>query len=389
MNKIYHLQSIETQIVKAIFEGTEIDKIKSEFESVIVENLLGIFEEKELGEYYKNFIPHEPFRVGSLNSNSIEKITLDNIFYELPCKCENNCSHCFLPKTGGCTTCKKVEINKDFDINWESYYTVLRDTVSMGFKNIYFQGGNPLSEWGNLKKIIDFTNLIKNNEQIIYVIAPHIEENKSYIKKLEYLINNQIRPIISIEYSSQFKTEFNQSIKVLNYLGNPTNSEKNGIILNVVLESKLAGDNPLENAITNHLDYTFSYIIDDKTDSLDHNKYYYNQAVSYHSYMNSEFFHPCLKGTIAIDAEQRVLPCPRINEVLLDKYAYHSFMELFQEYYKLSPYWSLSLNKVNPCNKCEFNRLCYDCRAVELAHGCEIDHKKTCSSHANLYQPIS
>lgn len=100
LNKIYHLQSIETQIVKAIFEGTEIDKIKSEFESVIVENLLGIFEEKELGEYYKNFIPHEPFRVGSLNSNSIEKITLDNIFYELPCKCENNCSHCFLPKTG-------------------------------------------------------------------------------------------------------------------------------------------------------------------------------------------------------------------------------------------------------------------------------------------------
>jgi len=376
-NTIYHLQSKESLILRGISRGERISKLKETHGAKNVENLLNLLTEKKIGEYGDTFVPREPYRKGSLKALQLdENIPLLNCFIELPCSCPKNCSHCYSPKINGCFACKKVANNyvlSNRDLGF--YYNLVRDIISLGFSNIYFHGGDPLTNWGVTKEILQFSSILKLSNQKLYLLTNGKMLNE---ERANFLIQFNIVPIILFDYTTD-----SIDLKTIEEISHYFKEHVNQIIFNVVtsrnnvkklncLKQQLS-----ELGIANIIP---SIVINGKEESILYHEELPTFGCDINSFSYLGIYHPCLTGSLAITSDKKVVPCPRLeSEVLMDLKEHNSLLDLFDRKEEVLKYWKLSLENIEPCGTCEFKRMCMDCRAAEVAFSNSLTQKSLCS----------
>lgn len=377
MNTSYHLKKMESMVIKDIIQGKQILDIKEKYGEEKVEEFLSILIRKGLGDYSDTFIPRETFRKGVLKTLlTDENLRLQKFFVELPLSCEKSCSHCNSPKINSCFTCKvsSDEINKK---DSKFYYSVLREVISIGCSNIYFHGGDPLSDWDFTENILEFSSILKTESQNLFVITNGelLDE-----KKASFFVKYKIIPIIVMDLTSLSKESINNNLEKLSKL---FGVEAKNIMFNLVIErKKLSEFTDLQNFFLNkEFNKITTSIIVEKEESINYSKDLPLFSSDIDTFRYLESYHPCLSGTLALNADKKIYPCPSMStEVILDLSKDKNFFKVFeQNKEKVLKYWKLSLERVQPCNQCEFRRLCMDCRAVETLYSKDIYEKGLCS----------
>ncbi len=377
MNTSYHLQKIESGIIKGIIQGKQVQDIKEEYGKEKVEEFLSVLIGKGLGYYSDTFIPRETFRKGILKTLlTDENIRLQKFFVELPLSCEKSCSHCNSPKINSCFTCKvsSDEFNKK---DTKFYFSVLREVISIGCSNIYFHGGDPLSDWGFTENILEFAAILKTESQNLFVITNGelLDE-----KKASFFVKYKINPIIVLDLTIQSKETINDNLEKLAQL---FGIESKNIMFNLVIGRKqLSEFADLQNLFLDKgFDKITTSIIVENEGSINYSKDLPLFSSDIDTFRYLESYHPCLSGTLALNADKKIYPCPSIStDEILDLSKDNSFLRVFEQgKEKVLRYWKLSPEKIQPCNQCEFRRLCMDCRAVESFYSKDINKKGLCS----------
>ncbi|WP_238654652.1 hypothetical protein [Paenibacillus piscarius] len=372
-NKIYQIEPVETKILISISQGTELQSIAEKYgedkTNVFVSQLKG----EGLGNYDSSFIPKETYREGVIESGSLEQTVLSNIYYELPCGCDYACDHCEQMKVNSCLCCK---LSGTQQTDWGKITQAILDTFQFVESNIFLHGGNPLSEWDKTKELVSLCSIIKRETQQVYLIAPYGDTDPLFEEKLSFLLKEGIVPIINI--CVEENSVHNVLDKIM-FLEQMTEVNRAQLIVNLLVDYNLLEHDLLAAfADIRGITITKSIILNNEESKFDNRKHYHQNSVNFKNYKNADLFHPCLKGTVAITSQMEILPCPSMKNDVLASYSKRNFKNLFQDYLLLDSYWKMPLKKLKQCGKCEYNRFCLDCRAVE-AKGTDEKTKYHCS----------
>ncbi|WP_255258077.1 radical SAM protein [Bacillus sp. AFS018417] len=376
---VFHLKEKESIIINRIINGQEIKEIKKDIDGDIVDEFINLLIEKSMGEYSNNFLPRETYRKGAIkNLLKDENIPMQNCFIELPCECTKNCVHCDDTKINGCYSCKRATQTAIKELGF--YYNLMRDIVALKFKNLYFHGGDPLLEWEFTKEILHFTSLLTTNEQNIF-----IQTNGSLLDndKVKFMLDFNITPIINIDFTSDNSEDILQMVKSIKTIVHNFNENHKNVIVNVLFSTESLKDfkliyEKLHGIGVRHI--IPSVLINSLDDKVVYHQYLpvFTKDINTFSYLGE--YHPCLAGTLAVGADKKVYPCPRMHEEpLMDLENNERFLDLFDEKANIMKYWKLSLEKIEPCSKCEFRRMCGDCRAAEMEFSKDLTKKTLCS----------
>ncbi len=376
---LFHLKEKESIIINLITNGKEIKEIKKNIDGNVVDEFINLLIDKNMGEYSNYFLPRETYRKGAIkNLLKDENIPMQNFFIELPCECNKNCIHCDNTKINGCYSCRKAIQTDSKELGF--YYNLMRDIVSLKVKNLYFHGGDPLLEWEFTKEILHFTSLLTPNEQNIF-----LQTNGSMLdnEKARFMLEYNITPIINIDFTGNNLEKAMQIIQTMKTIVQNCNKNDKIIIVNVLFSTenlknyKLIYEKLKQIGIQQIIPSVLIKSIDDKV-VYHQNLPVFTKDINSFSYLGE--YHPCLAGTLAIGADKKVYPCPRMHEEpLMDLGRKERFLDLFDEKENMLKYWKLSLEKIEPCSKCEFRRMCGDCRAAEWEFSNDFTKKTLCS----------
>lgn len=377
MSISYHLQKTESEIIKDIIQGKQVQEIKEKYGEEKTEDFLSTLICKGLGFYSDSFVPKETFRNGVLKTLlTDENIRFQKFFVELPLNCNNSCSHCNTPKINSCLTCK-VSSDKFNKKDLGFYFSVLREVISLGCSNIYFHGGDPLSDWDFTDNILEFTSILKTESQNLFVITNGELMDE---KKANFFMKHKITPIIVMDLTSYSIDLINNKLEKLDRL---FGIKSKNIMFNLVIKRKqLSEFADLQNIFLNKEFNKISIsIIVEKEDPINYSKDLPLFSSDIDTFRYLESYHSCLTGTLALNANKKIYPCPSMStEVIMDLSENKNFLKVFeQDKEKVLTYWKLSPEKIQPCNQCEFRRLCMDCRAVETFYSKDINKKGSCS----------
>lgn len=102
--------------------------------------------------------------------------------------------------------------------------------------------------------------------------------------------------------------------------------------------------------------------------------------VNRETFWQNFYYHPCLHGTLALNYEGKILPCPYMKEEILCNMIkdIESFNIMFSDR-KVDKYWNLNLGKIDNCEDCVFRFGCFECRAMELKLTNNLNGKLLCS----------
>lgn len=375
----FHLKEKESIVINRIASGEEINYIKKDIDCNIVDKFINLLIDNKMGEFSNHFLPRETYRKGAIkNLLKDENIPMKNCFIELPCDCPKNCIHCNNTKINGCYSCRRATQTGNKDLGF--YYNLIRDIVALKFNNLYFHGGDPLSEWDFTKEVLHFTSLLISNEQNIFLLTGvSLLENE----KVKFMLDFNITPIINIDFTSHSAEDTLRTVQSIEPISKIFNENSKNVIVNVLFSTenlrnyKLIYEKLHQIGIQHIIPSVLIKSLDDKV--LYHlNLPVFTKDINTFSYLGE--YHPCLSGTLAIGADKKVYPCPRMHEdPLMDLEQNDSFLDLFDEKADILKYWKLSLEKIEPCNKCEFRRMCGDCRAAEMEFSNNLTKKVICS----------
>lgn len=92
-------------------------------------------------------------------------------------------------------------------------------------------------------------------------------------------------------------------------------------------------------------------------------------SVDINEYKIFSSMNTCMAGTIAIDTDLNIIPCPEMKSFSLGKIVYDEnslkFIRKNTEY-RLSDFWLNNKNFMQECSICSKKNLCMDCRAAEI-----------------------
>lgn len=367
-NKIYQIESVETKILVEITKGTPLQIIVERYGEDKTKVFISQLKAECLGDYDSSFIPKETYREGVIESGSLEQTVLSNIYYELPSGCGYGCTHCEQLKVNSCLCCKLTGVQQQAD--WGKITQAIIDTFQFVDSNVFLHGGNPLSEWDETKNLVALCSTIKRETQLVYLIAPYGDNDPLFKEKLSFLLKEGIVPIINIRVEEK-------SIEVvldkIIFLDQMTKLDQAQLIVNLLVDYDQLENNLLEAfSGIEGITLTKSILLNDEESKFDNRKHYHQNSVNFKNYKNADLFHPCLKGTVAITSQMEILPCPSMKNEILASYSKQNFKNIFQDYLLLDSYWKLPLKKLESCSKCEYNRFCLDCRAVETKETDEL-----------------
>lgn len=375
----FHLKEKESIVINRIASGEEINYIKKDINCNIVDKFINLLIDNKMGEFSNHFLPRETYRKGAIkNLLKDENIPMKNCFIELPCDCPQNCIHCNNTKINGCYSCRRATQTGNKDLGF--YYNLIRDIVALKLNNLYFHGGDPLSEWDFTKEVLHFTSLLISNEQNIFLLTGvSLLENE----KVKFMLDFNITPIINIDFTNHSAEDTLRTVQSIEPISKIFNEKSKNVIVNVLFSTenlrnyKLIYEKLHQIGIQHIIPSVLIKSLDDKV--LYHqNLPVFTKDINTFSYLGE--YHPCLSGTLAIGADKKVYPCPRMHEdPLMDLEQNDSFLDLFDEKADILKYWKLSLEKIEPCNKCEFRRMCGDCRAAEMEFSNNLTKKVICS----------
>lgn len=91
--------------------------------------------------------------------------------------------------------------------------------------------------------------------------------------------------------------------------------------------------------------------------------------INFNEYKVYKSINPCMAGTLAIDHNMNIIPCPAMKQHPLGKVVFDDEVELVRDFtaHHLSDFWLSQKKLISNCSECSRKHLCMDCRALELA----------------------
>ena len=351
--KMYSMKKNESFVLQAMQQGKTIKDIYGENDHAIVNMVCKRLEEAGIVTESETFPPHEEYREGKYKTSRLEKeYRIHTCFFELPFDCKQNCNYCESNRLLGCFSCSKVKKSCALDVNF--YNNAIKEIQELGCKNLVFYGGDILSHYLELKKIM---NLI-DKQTSIGLIVPMKGDIKGVLKILSERSNVYV--VLNVDY---------------NKMGNYTFRQENNISynFNVPLEEGKKAINSLLQLKEKGINYMISFYSDKKS-NFNYSQQLPQIQMDKKMYKLVEEVNPCLFGKITIKSNRRVYPC--INSRTEIGYISENIKEgLEKSFDKLIMYWESSYTRRKNCVMCKYGKSCVDCRSYEENFGKGLTEK--------------
>lgn len=346
------------------------------------EEKLKLYQENGLGTYFDDpiyinkvapdysFFEHTFFKIPPIINRAI--ISLTNI-------CENKCYHCNSDRYLNvlqCLTCTGKEKNVRLEqIDYSTVKIALDNLKKLSCDNVILKIPSMQDNPHKFDKIFKLSRSLGfKNIQALIGSGIHIE---TALILQKYKIAPIFQEIIESE------TDCENIFSKINAL-----SEK-GILSNmtliILMNMKLNTDlimgqlNEIPQYIKVHIDYIL-----EKSNPLDN---YYNSRFSYikqvpsidiRTYALNSVYNSCLYGTLYINQEGDIFPCPGLLDFKLGNV--RNFNKIFdrEANINIQYFWKLNNSKISKCKDCGLQFACVDCRSFEYQLSKSITEKVSC-----------
>ena len=375
--KMFSFDFLSGKIVNAFEQKQTLKSINDTYGEKNVNSIISELLKQNLGYYSEDSFYQEKFRVGR-NTFSFLEITpfLNTCFIELPTDCNKNCYFCNYDKYYACETCTKPKFLKR-EINEKRYYELLNNVLLLDFKKLVFHGGDPITNWGTLYKLLQYVRQ-KSQNNITIIVKTNGELLKENI--IDFFISYNINPLLVFDCTKNYEIKLSQKLTNINYLLKKMYNNNLLYYANVVVDYNTASN--LDNIYQFLKEYNFKHISNSvviKKNSIPDivTKLNLNDRAFYNFNFQKQY-HPCLNGNIAITSDRKIIPCPSMYENIIIDLDKQDFLSCFEVKDNIQSYWKLSLDKIEVCKKCEYRYSCTDCRSLDEKICHNLYGKKLC-----------
>ncbi|MBP1565610.1 MAG: hypothetical protein J6A58_07655 [Oscillospiraceae bacterium] len=321
---------------------------------------------KEFYEFLKNndvaqfsdkFYISEQFNVGKKLSLYNEKICkLSRLFISLGDdevkKTKNITSPCWV-----CLSDSPVKIQ-----NPELYVELIKKIASDGGDQIILYGGNVIAnpEISTFMKVADESYIqlcINVNSKTL------IDEEIKLAEEYNTIL------VVTFDFSEKFDMDhFNNVFERIKQYG--VLAKYSFVVSNDTIEKyKMMEDkiSDLGAEIVN-----LSIVMDDNITENELSEVCIPKNIGFEEYKIYKSMNPCMAGSLVVDTDMSILPCPVMKKHQLGKVVYANGeikMQMNRDKYRLSDFWLSSKEYINNCSECSRKHLCMDCRGAELSVG--------------------
>lgn len=343
---------------------------------------LKLYEENGLGMYFDepiyinkvapdySFFEHTFFKIPPTINRAIISIT--NI-------CDSKCYHCNSDKYLNvlqCLTCVGKEKKIKFEqMDYSTVKIALDNLKKLNCDNVILKIPSMQDNPYQFDEVFKLLQSLKfKNVQTLIGSGIHVGTALTLHK-------NKIFPI----FQEVIETEED----VENILSKVKSLSENGIrsnmMLIILMDINLNMDSILSrlNEIPKHIKVHIDYILE-KTKTQ--NEYFSSQfnyikqipTVDIRSYALNSVYNSCLYGTIYINQEGDIFPCPGLTDFNLGNV--RDFSKIFDKEadINIQYFWKLNNSKISKCKDCGLQFACVDCRSFEYQLTKDIAEKALC-----------
>ena len=304
------------------------------------------------------------------NLNVKYAMPLNFIWLELTSRCNNKCIHCYSESS--------KTINND-KLNLNDWKSIIKQGADLGCRNLQFIGGEPLL-YKNIKDLIIFAQNQKYQFIEVFTNATLIDDNwveffSKYginIATSLYSDNLQTHDRITQRVGSHKKTvsaikkliESNVKVRVASILMKQNENEVNSL---------------MKYLSTLHVNYRYPDIVrptgrgNNKEllpKTYDRGKTNKLFRTNYRSYIHNKNWNSCLAGKIVVTSNGNVYPCIFLRTESFGDIRITKLKDIIEKS-AIKECWSITLDKVEGCRKCEYRYACFDCRPLAQANDSE------------------
>ncbi|MDI7248118.1 MAG: radical SAM protein [Bacillota bacterium] len=300
-------------------------------------------------------------------------------FLSLGGECELKCEFCAYPRRFECLGCRCFhEPPPDAHV----VRAILAELSSFGCRSVALIGGDPMFRWDITQEVIRRAKDLSIDG--IYLVSSGftLPTDLTLLSEAGVKILIQVfTPVTAYSRCLNEGTEIPSSI-LQRIAANLSGLRAAGIAFDVILSEVLdEADRPDSMTVPDG----FGDVL--RGARVDHNRISARterlvnsprdiSRVSVEMFYRRAHYHPCLGGKVFVHTDGTVSPCPGMPELAVGNLLDQS---LSQMYSRIEPWWGLTLDRLDPCRRCEFRYACVDCRALERHAGVTGNKKSLCS----------
>lgn len=359
---IYDINEQEQELILLLEKNNSITDIENiyKFSESFIKNTLNKLQEQSLGKYFNkpNYIEKitkYPTWVDYLFTKSAPVVT--RAFVNIENHCDKNCSYCNVSNVRrySCFSCYSDNSTaKKMDKN--EILTILNNLKKLECAEIYFTGGNVFL---NIEETVEILKYAKNlgfkrisviyggdklNKEVINIL---IDLNISLTLQIHIENKKDLYSLNILDELSLYKDKLNKNIVILlNNINICLNEDDLNYLIGKVRPQSIIQD-PLYS---------------DETEDVYFEKINQLGLTSIDEFSLKKKYNSCLFGTIHINYDGEISPCPGLKDFTLGDI--NSFNSIFSED-RIYKFWNLKKDLIEKCAKCSHRYACNDCRSLE------------------------
>lgn len=397
-NKVIYTVDLRiSELIQKCRRGHEIERILmgvKDSEKILIYDYLEKLANYNLGSFSDHYFISEliPPQWSIKNQDNTRSMKLERLYIETCKSCNLSCIHC-VESNGKVSRCSCTSLNteknaKSSKLPLSILKAVINDAQVLKCREIFIMGGEPFIEKEELLRLLEFahnkiplirikSNLLLLDEDILHNLKKYrikiettffsIEERiydqitntagnlKKWVENCKSLIENEVDVYVKIELMDLNRDYINKSIEFLSEIG----------------------------IKREHISTSLIYSLDDKVWPSEHKDFLYKtikhiKGISKDQYFNNREKNPCWFGKIAIAHNGAILPCPMAKSFKIGNIKKQRLLDVMRKGLQLK-YWTLTKDKINKCNRCEFRYACSDCRPIESKGNSLTDENRFCT----------
>lgn len=296
-------------------------------------------------------------------------------FINIENRCNEKCSYCSNKtiRRYACYGCYTNNASKSMNKN--EIFEVLNKLKKLDCQELYFTGGDVFLDEEKTIDILKYAkNLGFNKMNLIYggkkikddIVKDLIELGVSLTIQMYLNSKDEIYSLEMLNKLALYKDNLKkQVVFVLSEIKNALDQSDLEYIAKKVNPQSIIQD-PLYKSGT-------EYEYFDKTNSID--------RIFIDEFSIKKKFNSCLFGTIHINCDGDINPCPGLQEFILGNIK--DFYSIFSDdgIYK---YWNLKKELLEGCSKCSHRYACNDCRSMDYKLTKNLYGLKNCKKQINI-----
>lgn len=370
-----------------ILENSKLpDKFNTSINLEDYKNSMDIIEKlKKLGfgQYYNTKHHIEPIitqKDSTMRIDILNEFKLRRISIEITSKCSLDCQFCE-PSSLGYSSCMCKRWLKDDDMD-ERWISIIDSAINLGLEECFICGGDPLLKMDILIRILDHLN--KNNIKAVILTNGSLI-NRMFCQKISkydvtislQVFSNESESFSKITQSGTFFNNYTSALKLLKEYRIPL------IVSLIVSKLNEAEIQSLENEFS---DFPIQKIYLYPNNRFSSGTYYKDMIsnkgrqfdIDIYSYPFVKNFNNCLSNQISISSDGIVYPCMMLKQFPIGDLNKEELWKIFFEK-RHEPFWKLPKRKIDHCDDCELNLICFDCRAIGVANTELISSNEYCN----------